>query len=396
MDKTVSLLSSTNRDLERKRRMSVAPVTYRARMLGKKKGKKLAKCPKKEGEEWKNYFGKGPKEKCKKCKSHWKLKDYVDVVNKSRAADDGFRKSCKKILLDPMIHKAKIPAAYKKLVKGKPYKHCLMRNQVFLQGRKGVTKFLSYLKGLKSKKLKKVHSDPCQSYNNYLHAKYMAKSNCLVHYEQRSGGKAISPKSEKCDGKLLKGNKKASWRQRAAQFGHFKSGTEIVGVIPSKLGFNPTLLTCVLGLDDHDTKQTNRKALYNSNYHFFGIGTFKSGMNIYYSVSLLSDSECKKESKILANKKWCKAQGVNKGEFKAQGDKNKKHKKAAAKKAKKGKKDAKKGNKGAKKGKKDAKKGKKDAKKGKKGAKKGKKDAKKGKKDDKKKDDKKKDDKKKD
>jgi len=145
------------------------------------------------------------------------------------------------------------------------------------------------------------------SYINYLHAKYMAKSNCLTHTEAK-GGKAAD---EKCDGQGVRN----SWRKRSLKFGTFKTGTEIVGVIPSKVGFNPTLLTCMIGLDDADPKKTNRKALHAKKHNFFGIGTFKKGSSIYYSVSLTGHTMCKKKAKILANKKWSEQMGVDDSAF---------------------------------------------------------------------------------
>jgi len=276
-------------------------------MLGKKKSKKSASCPKKEGDEWKNYFGKAPKDSCKKCVPAYKLSDYLDAVNKSRSGDATFIKSCKKILLDPLVHKVKIPKAYKGKIHGKPYKNCLMRNQIFRSGRKGAKKLLRYIKSAGAKKLHKFKPDPCQSYNNYVHAKYMAKSKCLTHTEAK-GGKASD---EKCDG----AGARLDWRERSLKFGKFKGGTEIIGVIPSKFGFNPTLLACIVGLDDADPKKTNRKALHHKKHNFFGIGTFKKGSSIYYSISLTSHTICKKESKILGKKKWTEQMGIDKKAF---------------------------------------------------------------------------------
>jgi len=149
--------------------------------------------------------------------------------------------------------------------------------------------------------------DPCMSYINYLHSKYMAKSKCLTHNEIK-GGKAAD---EKCDGQGVRN----SWRKRSLKYGTFKTGTEIVGVIPSKVGFNPTLLTCMIGLDDADPKKTNRKALHSKKHNFFGIGTFKKGSSIYYSVSLTSHTICKKKKSILAKKKWCEQMGIDDSAF---------------------------------------------------------------------------------
>merc|ERR1711976_664047 len=163
------------------------------------------------------------------------------------------------------------------------------------------------IKATADKKLEDLKPDPCMSYINYLHSKYMAKSKCLTHNEIK-GGKAAD---EKCDGQGVRN----SWRKRSLKYGTFKTGTEIVGVIPSKVGFNPTLLTCMIGLDDADPKKTNRKALHSKKHNFFGIGTFKKGSSIYYSISLTSHTRCKKMNKILAKKKWCTQMGIDKSEF---------------------------------------------------------------------------------
>ena len=128
----------------------------------------------------------------------------------------------------------------------KPYQNCLMGNKVQVEGKDGASNFLSWLKGTKS--TKKLILDPCQSYVNYKHAKYMATSGCIMHYEHYNGAKPILPAKEKCDSSIKTKSKVLDWRQRALRHGSFKSGVELVGVMNGKFGFNPKLFVCMLGL----------------------------------------------------------------------------------------------------------------------------------------------------
>lgn len=296
-----------------------------------KKTKKRQKCPKKEGDLYKNYYGKNPKERCgKKCTAHWKIHDYVKALNDARTGNEDFHEKCQKLLQDPQVKKVRIPKKLKKEFRGKkPYKNCNMRHAVFLEGRKGVKKFIHKLKNVKSRKLKNLVMDPCQTLVNYNHAKYMAKSNCLTHYEHWEGVTPIHPSFEKCrnvDTKKTKG-KRTSWRKRALQRGEYESGVEIVGSVPEKFGWNPTLFVCLMALDDKDPNKTNRKALFNKRYNNIAIGVFKEGKKIWYSVSLTDVHMCKAKwiRRITNRKKWRKSVGITKDDIKKQVDATKKY-----------------------------------------------------------------------
>lgn len=108
---------------------------------------------------------------------------------------------CEKITLKPLIKKFKYKKAVMKKLKfrGKPYKNCRLGDQVFFEGIKGAKRLVNYLKEQKGKKLKKLNLDPCQTYTETKHAKYMAKSLCLTHSEIMTGHNS-DPKDEKCNG----------------------------------------------------------------------------------------------------------------------------------------------------------------------------------------------------
>merc|ERR1711957_347095 len=298
------------------------------RMLKEKK--KEAKCPKRSGEIYKDYYGKDHSKRCRsKCKPHWKLKDYIEALNNIRTGDGDFEKKCKKLLLDPLIKKAKVPKWYgKKYENKKPYKNCNMGNHVFINGKKGSKKFIKFLKRVKKRKLKKLTLDPCQSYMNYKHAKYMAKSKCLTHSEHWQNKTPVNPEDEQCqdfDDVTTKG-KRMSWRKRALEYGNFGSGVEIVGTINEKSGWNPTLFTCMLALDDQDPEKTNRAQLFKHKFNNAGFGVFKRGRNIYYSLTLTDIHVCKHKYKrrITRRKKEMKLICIEKEMFKDEEDKEKK------------------------------------------------------------------------
>jgi len=182
-----------------------------------------------------------------------------------------------------------------------------MGNRIQVEGKDGASNFLSYLKD--TKKTDKLILDPCQSYVNYKHAKYMANSNCIMHYEHYDGAKPIAPAKEKCNSAVKTKTKLLDWRQRALRHGNFKSGVELVGVMNGKFVFNPKLFVCMLALSDNDPKRVGRKALFNKKYHNLAVGLFKKGDDIFYSVSLTDWSTCNMSVRdtLLGKKKMLKA-----------------------------------------------------------------------------------------
>jgi hypothetical protein len=212
------------------------------RRLGSKKAKK---CPKAKGDLWKTWHGKTVKKPCTKaCKVYWKLKDYLKEINNCRGDGKDCAKMCKKAVLEPLLTGAPMPKGYS--AQSKPMKNCLMGGRVQVGGVDGASFFLQFLK--EKKKAAKLVIDPCQSYNNYKHAKYMADSSCIMHYEHYSGANPIPPKSEKCDSSVKTKFTLQDWRKRALRHSKFDSGVELVGVMDGKFGFNPKLFLCTLGL----------------------------------------------------------------------------------------------------------------------------------------------------
>merc|ERR1712046_380453 len=94
-------------------------------------------CPKREGDLYKDYYGKDHSNRCReKCQPNWKLKDYIDAFNDMRTGNNDFETKCKQLLLDPLIKKVEVPKQYKERFPEKtPYKNCNMSNYVFIDGR---------------------------------------------------------------------------------------------------------------------------------------------------------------------------------------------------------------------------------------------------------------------
>ena len=265
---------------------------------------KPKKCPDADDDIWQTWHGETVKKPCTKdCKVHWKLTDYLKEINNCRDDGKDCAKLCKTAVLDPLITGAPMPKGYS--ATSKPMKNCLMGNRIQVGGIDGAGFFLSFLKS--KKKAAKLIIDPCQSYNNYKHAKYMASSSCIMHYEHYTGAKPSPPNTEKCDSSIKTKATLQDWRQRALRHGKFKSGIELVGVMDAKYGFNPKLFLCNLGLGTNFFLKKTIFLTQNDHKNFAKKTQFLSQKNVFLEQNDNKNFAKKKQNFFLKkNVFWAK------------------------------------------------------------------------------------------